>query len=524
VPPDPEALEGPFGAGAETRGVARPTHQTRRDGVLVLLILAPALTAGVPLKLAADETISRVSARIAERIGQNRYEIWFASGTRLDLADSELRVGVPNPYVGTWIESHFGGHVHAAAREVLGDDARVSYHIDPELFRQSRRRQLESEARFLAETADPQAQGDDPPVPRGRRAGRNGSSAVLKTLDSFVVGNSNRMAYTAACEVSRNPGATFNPLFVHGSSGVGKTHLLHGIREGVRRHRRGAAVSYLTAEQFTNQYILAVQTRSLDAFRSRYRGQDVLIIDDIHFLAHKKGTQEEFLHTFNAIDAAGRQIVMASDAHPKLIGEICLPLVNRFLAGLVVRIDAPGVETRCRIVEAKALVMGKAVAQEVCHYLAERVPGNVRELEGALVSLIAAAGLGRVKPDLLLAREVLDSTLPRQKLVVRSTDVIEAVCAAFGVSDADLRSRKRSRRVVLPRQVAMYLMRKQMALSAADIGRALGQRSHATVLAACKKVEAMLAENAPLPAGLALPRGPRTFKRLVRQLEQTVTC
>jgi len=327
------------------------------------------------------------------------------------------------------------------------------------------------------------------------------------------------MAYTAAREVSRSPGKTFNPLFIHGSSGVGKTHLLQGIGHGAGGAAKRSRVRYLTAEQFTNQYVLAVRTHSLDAFRQRYRNLDILIIDDIHFIASKKGTQEEFLHTFNAIDAAGKQIVMASDAHPKLICQLRQTLVNRFISGLVVRVDPPDIETRCRILEGKALAMGKTIAPEVCRYLAERTGGNVRELEGMLVSLLATASLSHAKLDLALARQVVDSQLPHQPLVVRGSEVIELVSGALHVGVAELKSRKRSRSVALPRQIAMYLMRKLTALSAADVGRALGGRSHATVLAACKKIKELLAANAPLPGHLYHGHGPRTLRGLIHKLE-----
>ena len=471
------------------------------------------------MKVAAKDIVSLVSEKIAQHVGPERFQIWFANGTKFSMAENCLQVGVPNLYVGTWIESHFGTEVKSAARAVVGDEVRVTYQIDPQLFAQVRKNRLDSEADFLAKEANSEAaEAKNAPIRVRKHKRRN--TAPLKTLDNFVVGETNRMAYTAAREVSRNPGKTFNPLFIHGPSGVGKTHLLQGISQGANAKSKRPRTCYLTAEQFTNQYILAVRTGSLDGFRQRYRNLDLLIIDDIHFIAAKKGTQEEFLHTFNAIDAAGKQIVMASDAHPKLICQLRQTLVNRFISGLVVRVDPPDVETRCQILEARALAMGKPISPDVCRYLAERATGNVRELEGMLISLLATASLGRAKLDLALARQVVDSQLPGQPLVVRGGDVIEMTASALHVPPADLKARKRTRAIALPRQITMYLMRKLTQLSAADIGNALGGRSHATVLAGCKKVKQLLDANAPLPPHLYHGHGPRTLRGLIQKLER----
>ena len=323
-----------------------------------------------------------------------------------------------------------------------------------------------------------------------------------------MVGPSNELAYNAAKAVIREQQSPFNPLFIHGGYGVGKTHLLQGICHGVAQARPGTQWLYLSAEDFANQFVLALKTRKLEAFRRRMRQTDLLAIDDVHFLASKPSTQEEFLHTFNTINLAGKQVILVSDAHPKMIGQLSEKLVNRFVSGMVVKIDAPDLQTRCEICRQFAQRMMNsslsgsgpkrmaAMPDDVIRFVAERVRTNVRELEGAVLKLIAYATLQDEQLSLPMAEAVLAEHIERCDPMVHVTDIEAAVGAYFGVTPANLHSAKKGRTVSLARHFSMYLTRKHTSMSSSEVGRYMGNKNHATVLVACKKVEELLQRDA----------------------------
>jgi chromosomal replication initiator protein len=380
---------------------------------------------------------------------------------------------------------------------------RVRLHIDPELFQKRRLAELTQGDAFLSSAADSQ----QPPKPNSRTtdpaAGsvstrtkeESASHPPLLTLETFVVGDCNRMAHAAALEVVARPGKAFNPLFVHGGCGLGKTHLLQGIVHAVAARHRTPRVLYITAEQFTNRYIMAVRTRSLDAFRHRFRTLDVLAIDDIHFLAGKEATQEEFLHTFNAFDLASRQVVMASDCHPKMLQSIQDTLINRFVSGMVAHVAPPDRRTRIEILSRKAVAMGTCLSEGVLEQVAGCVTGSVRELEGALIRVMALASLEKCPVTPELAREALADHVAAGQASLSVDAILDAVAAYFSVARSDIVGRKRTRTITLPRQMAMYLSRRLTAMSFPEIGRLLGGKNHTTVLAACRRVDEMLERN-----------------------------
>ena len=297
-------------------------------------------------------------------------------------------------------------------------------------------------------------------------------------LEDFVVGATNRLAFSAATVVCGAAAAPFNPLFIHGACGVGKTHLLQGVCSTVTgqvRNGRPTRWRYVTAEQFTNQFIQALRAKKLNEFRARYRRLDLLAIDDVHFLSAKKATQEEFLHTFNDIQTAGRQIVMASDAHPRLVGELNEQLSSRFLAGMVVKIDLPDAATRLEILRRKAGAMKLTLASEVLEYIAAHVRSSVRELEGTLVKVAALAGLEGRAVTLPLVLEVLADHLVQADSAVTLGDIESAVAAYFGITPADIHSSRRTRTVSVARMVAMFLARRHTQMSYPEIRQAHGQ-------------------------------------------------
>ena len=439
----------------------------------------------------AGVQISAISEALADKVGQQKYRIWFKNSTRLTLTDGYLKVGVPNLFIASWIENHFSNEISEAVAAVTGDSRKVTFTIDPELSGHQRRTQLDSQAR-LVENA------------RNRTAGqRTRIQPTLKkklklSLDTFVVGPSNELARNAARAIIEEKQSPFNPLFIHGGYGVGKTHLLQGICNALCRSRPQTNWLYLSAEDFANQFILALKTRKLEAFRRRMRQTELLAIDDIHFLASKPSTQEEFLHTFNTIDLAGKQIVLVSDAHPKMIGQLSEKLVNRFVSGMVVKIDTPDFATRCRICKQYAAAMRKHIPESVIRYTAENLRTNVRELEGALLKLIAYSALQNEKISLHTAKAVLAEHLARTDPIVHISDIESAVATYFGITPANIHSSKKSRTIALARHFSMYLARKHTKMSSPEIGRCMGGKNHATVLLACKKVEEQIRRNVQL--------------------------
>jgi chromosomal replication initiator protein len=341
-------------------------------------------------------------------------------------------------------------------------------------------------------------------------------------LDTFVVGPKNQLAYNAAKTVVEVEQSPFNPLFFHGGYGVGKTHLLQGICNAVWKARPQAKWLYVSAEDFANQYVLALKTQKLEAFRRRFRQMDVLAIDDIHFLASKKAMQEEFLHTFNTIDLAGKQVILASDAHPKMIGKLCEKLVNRFVSGMVVKIESPDFETRCKICAQRAATMKKPIPKSVIAYIAEKMHTNVRELEGALLKVIAFASLSNEKVSLAMAREVLADHISRTDPIVHTSDIESAVTNFFGVTPADVHSSKKDRTVSLARSFSMYLARKYTKMSYPEIGRLMGNKNHATVILACRKIDDFIKRNAEVkwrsPAGNRVEKTKTILNRLMESI------
>ena len=465
--------------------------------------------------LTSDE-INDINEALAEKIGPQKFRIWFKNSTRMTLTEGYLKVGVPNLFIAGWIENHFSNEISQAVRAVTGDDRKLTFAIDPELTGHQRRTQLDCQAQLVAKTQI-RSHSHRTGIP-------SFSGKKLKlSLDTFVVGPSNELAYNAAKAVINQPQSPFNPLFIHGGYGLGKTHLLQGICNAVAKTRPQTGWLYLSAEDFANQFVLALKTKKLEAFRRRMRQTDLLAIDDIHFLASKPSTQEEFLHTFNTINLAGKQLVLASDAHPKMIGQLSEKLVNRFVSGMVVKVETPDFQTRCRICKQYAETMRKHIPENVIKYTAENLRTNVRELQGALLKLIAFASLQNQKINLSMAKEVLAEHLARTDPIVQISDIESAVATFFGITPANIHSSKKDRTVALARHFSMYLARKHTKMSSPEVGRFMGNKNHATVLFACKKIEEQIKQNAQLhwygSAGNKISRA----RTILARLEQSIS-
>jgi len=464
----------------------------------------------------AGTQIDAINEAIAEKVGPQKFRIWFKNSTRLTLAGGYLKVGVPNLFIASWIENHFINEISQAVQAATGSSPKITFTIDPELSGQQRRTQLDSQAQLVERAQNRlhsrRTKTSDQAGPSKRKLKLN--------LDTFVVGQSNELAYNAAKAVVNQQQSPFNPLFIHGGYGVGKTHLLQGICNAVCKSRPQTDWLYLSAEDFANQFVLALKTKKLEAFRRRMRQTDLLAIDDIHFLASKPSMQEEFLHTFNTIDLAGKQVVLVSDAHPKMIGQLSEKLVNRFVSGMVVKIDNPDFQTRCQICRqyARQLMLDNCklkiadspfagrqntetrttICESVIRYIAENLRTNVRELEGALLKLIAYSALQNEKISLPMAKAILAEHLERCDPIVHISDIESAVATYFGITPANIHSSKKDRTVAMARHFSMYLTRKHTKMSSSEVGRFMGNKNHATVLLACKKIEELLQRDAEL--------------------------
>ena len=423
-----------------------------------------------------------IREKVAGRIGDVRYRTWFGDTTELRLDGERLAVTVPNTFIGNWISSNFMTHLLEVTRDVLGTEPRIEIRVD------GSRQPVPGEcaAPPVPRSAAPEARAS--PGPPGRAAAR---PTLRGQLATFVVGASNELAFSVASAVVRNPGDAFKHVVIHGGCGLGKTHLLQGICNGVSRVHPTLQWCYLSGEEFTNEFIYGVKAGRIDLFRARFRHVDLLVIDDIHFLANKKATQEEFLHTFNAIDACGKAVVLSSDAHPRNIATLTEPLVNRLVAAMVVRIDPPDFAVRREIVRRRAAAMLCELPDDVLDYVARHVTRNVRELEGALFKLVAFSSLTKEPMHLDLARRVIEDYVAGTQ-PPEATDIERTVAAHFGVTREALRSGSRDRTVTHARGVTMYLIRKHTRLSFPEIGRLLGSKRHSTVLMAVRRIQSLL--------------------------------
>ncbi|HZQ16736.1 MAG TPA: chromosomal replication initiator protein DnaA [Gaiellaceae bacterium] len=436
------------------------------------------------VELTAEELWTDVSARLREALNETTYSTWFSQVNGVELDGQSFAVGVPNDFTREWIEGHFLDLIRAAVRDVGGAELRVRFQI--------------------AEPAPPQpaaVQGRPaalhplPPEvhPRGDLVGIN----PKYTFDSFVIGSSNRFAHAAALAVSESPAQAYNPLFIYGHTGLGKTHLLHAVANFVTEHGGGLTCRYVTSETFMNDFINSLRDKRIEGFKQRYRTYDVLLIDDVQFFEHKERIQEEFFHTFNSLYEAGRQIVMSSDRPPRDISTLEERLRSRFEWGLITDIQPPDLETRIAILRKKVTYDEIEIRDpELLTFIASRVSTNIRELEGALTRVVAFSSLTGRPLSVELAQDVLKDVFPQGESAQISIDRIqELVCERFGVTREELTGDRRSQNIVYPRQVAMYLSRELTDSSLPKIGKEFGGRDHTTVIHATSKIARLIRED-----------------------------
>lgn len=394
------------------------------------------------------------------------FDTWVRSAELVSYEGETFTIGVPNAYARDWLENRLSSTVTRLLSSMLARPQEVRFIVWQKDYENSEET-IEDSPDFASA----------PP--------RSPSINQRYTFETFVVGASNRLAHAACLAVAENPARAYNPLFLYGGVGLGKTHLLHAI--GNSTQKSGLQVLYVSSEEFTNDFINSIQKHANAAFRERYRQMDVLMIDDIQFIAGKESTQEEFFHTFNTLHGQDKQIIITSDRPPKALVTLEERLRSRFEWGLIVDIQPPDLETRIAILRTKAEKAGRQIDNSILEMIARQIQSNIRELEGALTRVLAFSDLSGHAITLQLVNTALADLLP-QRSDVGPTEIVEAVASAFGLSTDRLLGRDRSKEVSLPRQIAMYLLREEANVSLPQIGEAMGGRDHTTVIYACEKV------------------------------------
>lgn len=428
-----------------------------------------------------DKTLNILRGELTEV----SYNTWIKSCEPLSVSNDTIRLGVPNDFTKEIIESRYKDLVANAIKQVSSKKYNIVF------------------ATFSEEAIEEQAKAEEKKEkPKNSVVVNDEMSATLNpkyTFDSFVIGNSNRFAHAASLAVAESPARAYNPLFIYGGVGLGKTHLMHAIGHYVLQTNPKAKVVYVSSEKFTNELINSIRHDKNEEFRNKYRNVDILLIDDVQFIAGKESTQEEFFHTFNALHDANKQIILSSDRPPKEIPTLEDRLRSRFEWGLIADMQPPDFETRMAILKKKADVENLNIANEVLVYIATKIKSNIRELEGALIRIVAYSSLTNSSITVELASEALKDIISNKQAKAITIDIIQDVVANFyNLRIEELKSQRRTRNVSFPRQIAMYLARKLTDLSLPKIGEEFGGRDHTTVIHAYEKISEEIKTNEAL--------------------------
>ena len=442
------------------------------------------------MTLSATEVWTRILDRARHELPEQTFRTWLEPTEPLALEGDTIIIGSPDQFAADWNESKHAQLLTSLAPIALGHPLSVVFRVHEE---RKTRNQMDL---FVA----------PPPITPQQRQKQGSINAQLSdryTFDHFVIGKSNELAAAAAHAVSQAPGRVYNPLFLYGDTGLGKTHLMQAVAHAVMERQPDIRITFIGTEQFTNEMIGSIRERTTQEFRRRYRETDLLLVDDVQFLKGKESTQEEFFHTFNALYEAGRQIILTSDRPPSEIPGLEARLVSRFQWGMVADIELPDLEHRIAILRNKAMIdhLEMTIPEDVIRFIAEHVRSNVRELEGSIIKLLAYASLKHREITVDVAREALRDKLRPGETTTAATvglnpDTIQqAVAKEWGVTTEGLRSKTRTKALTAPRQVAMYLMRELLGLQLVEIGATFGGRDHSTVIHSLERVSAMLKEE-----------------------------
>lgn len=434
-----------------------------------------------------EEVWNKSLSKIEESVGNNIIDLWFRPIKLTQVKEQNVTIDIPNRFFKDWIEDNYPDIIAETIGSILGMPVTVRFRIAEKIDPDVKKMDMRLESR------------------RQKLASRGIYLNPKYTFENFVTGPSNQFAHAAAKAVAEAPGKTYNPLFIYGGVGLGKTHLITAIGNAVIDKKLDISVIYVSAEQFTNEVVSAIRHEKMGELKEKYRNIDLLLLDDIQFIANKTQTQEEFFHTFNAIYEKQKQIVISSDRSPKEIGAVTDRLRSRFSMGLIADIQPPELETKIAILMKKAEMEKIHIPEEVAYYLASKVKSNIRELEGCLIRLGAQASLtGRyINKD--MAKSILHDLIEEDERPVTTDHIQKIVCEHFALKLADIKAKKRTKEVALPRHIAMYLSKQLTSLSLSDIGKNFGGKDHATVIYACKQTEEKRAKD-------------ETFNRMIENL------
>jgi chromosomal replication initiator protein len=437
------------------------------------------------------------------------FETWLRDTQLIDVDEQRFRIAVPNGFAKDWLETRYRSLISQTLARIVGYSVQVEFAVQVPTSSTNGSAESSSAGQPLTAAQAPTPTTQQVRLEPTRVGGEGGTTNINPryTFSNFIVGSANRLAHAASLSVAERPGHAYNPLFLYGGVGLGKTHLMHAIGNQVIAKFPRKRVVYATSEKFTNEFITSIQQGKIDDFRARYRRIDLLLIDDIQFIADKERTQEEFFHTFNAIHEDGKQIVLSSDRPPKAILTLEERLRSRFEWGLIADLTAPDLETRIAILRAKAEEGAVPITSDVIEFIARKVVSNIRELEGALNRIVAYASMGAMPISIELAQAVLSNVLynPKKRQVTPERIAV-AVADYYGVPMDALKGQKRDKAIVMPRQIAMFLMREETDVSLLRIGAELGGRDHSTVLHACDKITRESAVNDELRREIAAVR------------------
>lgn len=414
-----------------------------------------------------------VLRHIKNNVNDTTFRTWFNSIRFLNFKDNVFMLEVPSDFNKNIITTQHSSILSESIKQIAGEDCQYFIFVENE-------------------NIDYKSFIEEKPKDESNKNSLQNSSILNPkyTFSEFVVGSNNQLAHAAALAVASDPGHTYNPLFVYGQVGIGKTHLIQAIAQKVLAVKPGSTINYVTSESFTNEVVSSIRYNKMIEFRNKYRNSDVLIIDDIQFIAGKDKTQEEFFHTFNALHNYNKQIILASDRPPSDITMLEERLRSRFSSGLICDIQAPDYETRVAILKKKADAIYLDLSDDVCDYIATNIKTNIREFEGALIRISALSKLTNMPITLNMATEALRDIFTSNRPKEIDADLIkEVVCRYHNISVSDIESKKRPQNITLPRQIAMYIIRSITNLPYADIGKKFGGRDHSTVISACNKIE-----------------------------------
>lgn len=435
-----------------------------------------------------DELLTHLRSQLSER----DFNTWFSQVRPVGIQQGAFVIGVTGTFARDWIRDNFMPQIEAGLKQLGAETPKVGLQVLP--LEEARQQDIFS----LPE--------DDVPKPEVQSRARLNAKY---RFESFVVGSNNNLAHAAAQAISERPGQTYNPLFLYGEAGLGKTHLMHAVGHAVAERYPSLAIEYVTTETFTNDLINAIRSKDTNSFRDRYRSVDVLLVDDVQFIAGKEQTQEEFFHTFNSLYEAGKQIILSSDRPPKNIPTLENRLRSRFEWGLITDIQPPEFETRVAILEQNAQFRKVSLPTDVAEYIARRATSNIRELEGALVRVIVFASMNGSAITVETAAEALSDVFEKTETVLTMDEILRTIGQAFSIDVRELRSKGRRQELVIPRQLAMYLIRELTSHSFPEIGQFFSGRDHSTVMYSINKIAQQLQEDDDL-------------KRREREIRQTL--